>query len=372
MNMEKAYRFRIYPTAAQCLQMKKTFGCCRFVWNHFLDRRKKIFEESGETLNFAKCCKELTALKKELPWLREADSTALQSSLRALDMAFQNFFRRCKKGGNPGFPRFKSKHDHCQSYTTKQNQKTIKVFDNRVQLPKLGLVKCRVSRPVQGRILNASVELSASGKYFVSICCTDVQPAPLEKTGRTVGLDMGLTDFAVSSEGIRYENPKYLARSLRRLARLQRQLSRKTKGSRRRDKARRLVARLHEHVRNQREDAQQKLSTRLVLDYDVICLEDLAVQNMEKNRHLARAIADVSWSAFRRMLEYKCRMGGKKLVVVDRFYPSSQLCSACGYRNEQVKNLAMRKWTCPECGQPHDRDINAAVNIKNEGLRLLA
>ena len=370
--MEKAYKFRLYPTAAQRIQMKKTFGCCRFVWNHYLDRRKKVFEKSGETLNYAKCSKELTALKKELPWLREADATALQSSLRALDTAFQNFFRRCKEGGNPGYPRFKSKHDHRQSYVSKNNAETIKVFDRRVQLPKLGLVKCRVSRKLEGRILSAAVEQTASGRYFVSFCCTDIRPEPLEKTGRSVGLDMGLTDFAVSSEGVRYENPKYLTRSLCRLARLQRQLSRKTKGSRRRDKARRLVARLHEHVRNQREDAQQKLSARLVRDFDVICLEDLAVKNMEKNRHLARAIADVSWSAFRRMLEYKCRTGGKKLVVIDRFYPSSQLCSACGYQNKQIKDLAVRSWTCPKCGQTHDRDINAAVNIKNEGLRLLA
>ena len=369
--MEKAYKFRLYPNQAQRLQMKKTFGCCRFVYNHYLDRRRKLFEETGETLNFVKCCKELTALKKELPWLREADATALQSSLRALDTAFQNFFRRLRSGGPPGYPRFKSKHDRRQSYVSKQNG-NIKVFENRVQLPKLGLVKCRVSRPIKGRILSAAVECTASGKYFVSFCCTEAPEEKLPETGRTVGLDMGLTDFAVSSDGVRYANPKYLAHTLRRLARLQRQLSRKTKGSRRREKARMRVARLHEHIRNQREDAQQKLSTQLVREYDVICMEDLSPKNMVKNRRLALAISDVSWSAFRQMLEYKCRAYGKRLVIVDRFYPSSQLCSQCGYRNEETKDLSVRTWTCPECGQKHDRDVNAAVNIWKEGLRLLA
>lgn len=370
--MEKAYKFRIYPNATQRLQMKKTFGCCRYVWNHYLERRKKVFEETGETLNYVKCAKELTVLKKELPWLREADSTALQSSLRALDRAFQNFFRRCKEGGSPGYPLFKNKHDRRQSFVTKKNKNTIRVLSGHIVLPKLGPVKCHISRPVQGRIINAAVELSASGKYFVSLCCTDVPVGVYEPSDKAVGLDMGLSAFAVTSDGEKYANPKHLEKSLKKLARLRRQLSRKTKGSRRRNKARIRVARLHEHVRNQRLDTQQKLSTRLVKEYGVICAEDLAVGNMVKNHHLARAIESAAWSQFLRLLEQKSRAHGRKFQKVDRYFSSSQLCSHCGHKEDGVKNLQIHRWTCPVCGTTHDRDVNAAKNILIEGLRLIA
>ncbi len=363
--MEKVFRFRIYPTDEQKKQILKTIGCVRLVYNDALDSRKIAWDVACINLNFYWTCRALTSLKKQKPFLKDVDKFALQNALKDLDRAYKNFF-----AGRANYPKFKRKHSSKQNYRTNFTNNNIAVDDKSVKLPKLGKVKAKISRSIEGRIFNATVSYSKSGKYFVSICCTNVEIQKLPLSKREIGIDLGIKNFAIISDGGRIPSPKYLRRSLDRLKMLQRRLSRKSSDSRNREKARIRLSKLHEHISNQRGNFLHQLTTHLVRNYDLICIEDLNICGMMKNHRLAQAIGDIGIGKFILMLEYKARWYGKKIQKVNRFYPSSQICSECGYRNPNLKDLSIREWQCSECGAYHDRDINAARNILQEGKRL--
>ena len=352
--MLKAYKYRIYPDAEQMQFFAKCFGCVRFVYNRMLSDRIEHYNLTGKSLNNTPA-----QYKSEFTWLKEVDSLALANAQMNLNTAYRNFFR----DKSNGFPKFKSKKNNNFSYTTNNQKGTVYVENGYIKLPKLkSPVKIRQHRSFEGVIKSCTISKAPSGKYHISILVeTEIQKLPA--SDMRVGIDVGIKDFAVLSNGEAYKNPKHLRKSEKRLAKLQRDLSRKQIGSSNRNKARIKVAKLHERIANQRMDFLHKKSTEIIRKNQAIVIEDLKVKNLMKNHNLAKSIAEVSWSRFREMLDYKSRWYGRELIIAPPDYPSSQLCSDCGNRSSQTKDLACRIYVCPECGLEIDRDYNASLNL---------
>ena len=359
--MLKGYKYRLYPNKEQQIYFAKCFGCARFIYNKMLADKINYYKETKQKLNNTPA-----QYKKEFPWLKEVDSLALANAQMNLQSAYNNFFKRPEVG----FPKFKSKKNHYYSYTTNNQGGNIYVSDRYIKLPKIGLVRVKKHRDFEGIIKSVTVSKTPSEKYFVSVL-VETEHIPMESTGCCVGFDLGIKDLLITSDGEKKENPKHIKKYEDKLAKEQRKLSHKKKGSNNWNKQRIKVAKIHEKIHNARIDNLHKISSELVSENQVIVSEDLAVSNMVKNHNLAKAISDCGWYELTRQISYKSEWNNRQYVKIGRFAKSSQPCHVCGYINPDTKDLSVREWTCPKCGTVHDRDVNAAKNILNEGLRIL-
>ncbi|MGM0770138.1 MAG: IS200/IS605 family element RNA-guided endonuclease TnpB [Halobacteriota archaeon] len=365
--MLKAYKYRMYPTKEQQEIFFKHFGACRFIYNWGLEQKIKTYEQDGKSISRFDLNKGITILKRgDYEWLKEVNAQSLQGATLNLDNAFTKFFREKK-----GFPKFKSRKNPVQAFNVPQNYK-IDIENNRAFLPKIGNVKTILHRNIgKGDLKTATVSRTSTGKFYISILVDDGLEFPKKAeifVNDTVGVDVGIKNFAITSKGEKIDNPRHLKNSMKRLKVLSKRLSRKQKGSSNGDKARHQIAKLHEKISNQRHDFQHKVSTKLVSENQAIAVETLNVFGMLKNHHLAQHIADASWSSFVEKLEYKAEWYGKTILRIGQFKPSTKICNVCGHHNGKL-TLADRQWVCPECTTTHDRDINAAINIKKFALQ---
>ena len=361
--MLNSYKFRIYPNNEQIILLNKTFGCVRFIYNKILGKCILSYEETGRT--------EWTTpamYKTEFPWLKEVDSLALCNAQLNVKVAYKNFF-----SGMNDRPVFKSKKNHNDSYTTNNVNESIRIFErNKIRLPKIGNMKIKIHREVIGKIKSVTISRKPSGKYYISILTEyDDIDLSLPKTNQNVGIDLGIHTFATLSNGMKFENLRLIENNLDKLIKLQQNLSRKQRDSKNRAKARIKLAKLYERINNQKQDYLHKLSKMIVTNYDKIAIENLDISSMIVDNldsriaehNINRSLLSMNFREFRTMLEYKCKKYGKELIIVDRYFPSSQKCSHCGEINSEIRNLNIREWTCPHCNTTHDRDINAARNL---------
>ena len=364
---QRAYKVRIYPSEQQKVLLSKNFGCCRKVYNCMLEARINSYKSTG---SFGRS--KPSDFYGEFPFLKEADSNSLTGEVLTLNAAFKNYGER--KADGVGFPKFKAKHRDKDSYTTYTTKNNVRVEGNRLRLPKVGYVTFRNYTDVDWmsrNIKHVTVERSRAGKYYASIMVEEAVPKALPPTGRETAIDLGLAEFGAMPDGTIIANPRFFKRLQDRLAVLQRAFARMQKGSKRREKMRRRIASLHELIANKRKDFLHKLSTRLIRENQTVVVEDLDVRGVAEGEH-AKSEHDTAWRIFLEMLQYKADWYGRTIVRVGRWFPSSQLCHCCGYKNPLVKDLKVRDWDCPQCGQHHDRDVNAAINILTEGKRIIA
>ena len=358
--MLKGYKYLIKPNKEQIEMFEKHFGCVRFVYNWGLEQKIKTYQETTKNITVFNLITSLPELKEDNPWLKEINSQSIQMSLKNLDNAYTRFFKEKK-----GFPKFKSKYNPKQSFQCPQHC-SVDFNQSFLNIPKVKKIKTIFHRKFEGEIKNVTISKVASDKYYVSILVEDEKELPSKsklESENAIGIDLGLKDFAIMSDGDRISNPKYLKKSEKQLARKQRQLSRKKKGSNNRNKQRKIVAKLHEKIANQRKDFLHKSSSTIVhKNHGTICVEDLNVKGMIKNHRLAKSISDVGWGMFYSFLKYKCEWNGKNFLDIGRFEPSSKMCSTCAAIKSDLK-LSDREWKCIKCNMIHDRDINASKNI---------